>query len=133
MKNWYFPKFVYCKVIAERRLCAASRKSGFVDLYVVLVASHLLFLGRSSLAVLAVLLRLYIGLVTDLCRLGLSPALNSLLLERVHVEVNEVTAVLVVVDALGTVALLQLLLDDAALHGADPRLTDSESARAKDG
>lgn len=114
-------------------MCAASSKSGFVDLVVVLVVSHLLFLDRSSFVVLAVLIRLYVGLVTDLCRLGLSPALNSLLLERVHVEVDEVTAVLVVVDALGTVALLQLFLDDAALHGVDPRLTDSESARAKDG
>jgi hypothetical protein len=44
-----------------------------------------------------------------------------------------VAAVLVVVDALGTVALLQLFLDNATLHGADPRLTDSESARTKDG
>ena len=71
----------------------------------------------------------------DLCRLGLlnlSPALDSLLLECRHVEVDEVAAVLVVVDTLSTVALLQLLLDDATLHGADPGLTDSESARAKD-
>lgn len=115
-------------------MCAASRKSGFVDLFVVLVVSHLLFLGsfvvRRACSPAFVCL---LGLVTDLCRLGLSPALNSLLLERVHVEIDEVTAVLVVVDALGTVALLQLFLDDAALHGVDPRLTDSESARAKDG
>lgn len=69
-----------------------------------------------------------------LCRglLNLSPALDTLLPEAGHVELDKVLAVLVVVDTLSAVALLELLLDNTALHGADPRLADSESAGAED-
>lgn len=66
--------------------------------------------------------------VVALCGLlDLFPALDSLLLEAGHVELNQVAAVLVVVDTLGTVALLQLLLDNAALHSPDPGLTNGKS------
>lgn len=69
-----------------------------------------------------------------LCRglLKLSPALDTLLPEAGHVELDKVLAVLVVVDTLGAVAFLELLLDNTALHGANPRLADSESAGAED-
>jgi hypothetical protein len=71
-----------------------------------------------------------------LCRLGLldlSPALNSLLLETGHVELNQVTAVLVVVHTLGAVALLQFLLNNASLHGLDPGLANGKSTGTEDG